>query len=86
MVRGTLTKNSWFHEGVSRRKAEDLLRSKAFGSFLVRASQNSPGDFSISVRSKCQTRQVPALALQCCPAVWAISNYCGGALLQTITK
>ncbi|XP_053113060.1 GRB2-related adapter protein 2 [Hemicordylus capensis] len=41
---------SWFHEGVSRHEAENMLRDKAVGSFIVRASQNSPGDFSISVR------------------------------------
>ncbi|XP_062990707.1 GRB2-related adapter protein 2 [Elgaria multicarinata webbii] len=41
---------SWFHEGVSRHKAENMLRDKGVGSFIVRASQNSSGDFSISVR------------------------------------
>ncbi|XP_060101402.1 GRB2-related adapter protein 2 isoform X3 [Heteronotia binoei] len=41
---------SWFHEGVSRHQAENKLREKGVGCFIVRASQNSPGDFSISVR------------------------------------
>lgn len=41
---------SWFHEEVSRHAAENMLRAKGVGSFIVRASQNSPGDFSISVR------------------------------------
>ncbi|KAJ7330058.1 hypothetical protein JRQ81_016232 [Phrynocephalus forsythii] len=41
---------SWFHEGVSRHKAESLLKDKSVGFFIVRASQNSSGDFSISVR------------------------------------
>uniref|UniRef100_A0ACB8FMY0 GRB2- adapter protein 2 n=2 Tax=Sphaerodactylus townsendi TaxID=933632 RepID=A0ACB8FMY0_9SAUR len=41
---------SWFQEGVSRHQAENKLREKGVGSFIVRASQNSPGDFSISVR------------------------------------
>ncbi|KAJ6651223.1 hypothetical protein lerEdw1_021179 [Lerista edwardsae] len=41
---------SWFHEDVSRHAAENMLRGKGVGSFIVRASQNSPGDFSISVR------------------------------------
>ncbi|XP_070610908.1 GRB2-related adapter protein 2 [Erythrolamprus reginae] len=41
---------SWFQEKVSRHMAETMLRDKGVGAFLVRASQNSPGDFSISVR------------------------------------
>uniref|UniRef100_A0A674IB81 GRB2 related adaptor protein 2 n=1 Tax=Terrapene triunguis TaxID=2587831 RepID=A0A674IB81_9SAUR len=40
----------WFNEGISRHEAENLLMSKEVGSFIIRASQNSPGDFSISVR------------------------------------
>uniref|UniRef100_A0A8D2LQN7 GRB2 related adaptor protein 2 n=1 Tax=Varanus komodoensis TaxID=61221 RepID=A0A8D2LQN7_VARKO len=41
---------SWFQEGVTRHEAEKMLRDKEIGSFIVRASQNSSGDFSISVR------------------------------------
>ncbi|XP_072856247.1 GRB2-related adapter protein 2 isoform X2 [Pogona vitticeps] len=41
---------SWFHEDVSRHKAESMLKDKNVGSFIVRASQNSSGVFSISVR------------------------------------
>ncbi|XP_042553891.1 GRB2-related adapter protein 2 isoform X1 [Dipodomys spectabilis] len=40
----------WFHEGLSRHQAEHLLMGKDVGFFLIRASQSSPGDFSISVR------------------------------------
>ncbi|CAI9165949.1 unnamed protein product [Rangifer tarandus platyrhynchus] len=40
----------WFHEGLSRHQAESLLMSKELGCFIIRASQSSPGDFSISVR------------------------------------
>uniref|UniRef100_A0A8C8RCR8 GRB2 related adaptor protein 2 n=1 Tax=Pelusios castaneus TaxID=367368 RepID=A0A8C8RCR8_9SAUR len=36
------------HLGISRHEAENLLMSKEIGSFIIRASQNSPGDFSIS--------------------------------------
>ncbi|XP_060633071.2 GRB2-related adapter protein 2 [Anolis sagrei] len=43
---------NWFHEGVSRHKAENMLKDKVVGAFIVRASQNSPGDFSISVRNE----------------------------------
>uniref|UniRef100_A0A8C3NLY6 Uncharacterized protein n=1 Tax=Geospiza parvula TaxID=87175 RepID=A0A8C3NLY6_GEOPR len=35
---------------ISRHEAENLLMSKGVGCFIVRASQNSHGDFSISVR------------------------------------
>ncbi|XP_065508716.1 GRB2-related adapter protein 2 isoform X3 [Caloenas nicobarica] len=41
---------SWFDERISRHEAENTLMSKGVGSFIVRASQNSHGDFSISVR------------------------------------
>ncbi|KAF1442387.1 GRB2-related adapter protein 2, partial [Aptenodytes patagonicus] len=40
----------WFDERISRHEAENILMSKGVGSFIVRASQNSQGDFSISVR------------------------------------
>ncbi|KAM6215348.1 GRB2-related adapter protein 2 [Rhynchocyon petersi] len=40
----------WFHEGLSRHQAENLLMGKEVGFFIMRASQSSPGDFSISVR------------------------------------
>ncbi|RMC03184.1 hypothetical protein DUI87_20378 [Hirundo rustica rustica] len=40
----------WFDEKISRHEAENLLMSKGVGCFIVRASQNSYGDFSISVR------------------------------------
>nr|KAF6495085.1 GRB2 related adaptor protein 2 [Rousettus aegyptiacus] len=40
----------WFHEGLTRHQAEDLLMGKDVGFFIIRASQSSPGDFSISVR------------------------------------
>ncbi|XP_026963514.1 GRB2-related adapter protein 2 isoform X1 [Sagmatias obliquidens] len=40
----------WFHEGLSRHQAESLLMGKEVGCFIIRASQSSPGDFSISVR------------------------------------
>uniref|UniRef100_A0A8C0F701 GRB2 related adaptor protein 2 n=1 Tax=Bubo bubo TaxID=30461 RepID=A0A8C0F701_BUBBB len=42
--------DSWFDESISRHEAENILMSKGVGSFIVRASQNSHGDFSISVR------------------------------------
>ncbi|KAJ8263902.1 hypothetical protein GJAV_G00142890 [Gymnothorax javanicus] len=41
---------SWFQENASRGTAEESLMSRELGAFLIRGSQSSPGDFSISVR------------------------------------
>ncbi|KAK3520604.1 hypothetical protein QTP70_028617 [Hemibagrus guttatus] len=41
---------SWFKENASRSTSEEMLMSQEVGSFLIRGSQSSPGDFSISVR------------------------------------
>ncbi|NP_001017756.1 GRB2-related adapter protein 2a [Danio rerio] len=41
---------SWFKESASRGSAEETLMSREVGAFLIRGSQSSPGDFSISVR------------------------------------
>ncbi|CAN0210315.1 unnamed protein product [Lampetra planeri] len=41
----------WFHGRISRAKAEELLASQRNdGAFLVRESESSPGDFSLSVK------------------------------------
>ncbi|XP_030591685.1 GRB2-related adapter protein 2a [Archocentrus centrarchus] len=40
----------WFKEDASRSAAEELLKSKSVGEFLIRGCQTSPGDFSISVK------------------------------------
>ncbi|XP_029446038.1 GRB2-related adapter protein 2 [Rhinatrema bivittatum] len=42
----------WYHEGISRHEAEAVLMSKDTGCFIIRASQNSLGEFSISVRQE----------------------------------
>lgn len=41
---------TWYHKGLSRHEAEDILMKKGLGFFIIRDSQSSPGDFSISVR------------------------------------
>lgn len=41
---------SWFQEAASRVSAEAELMSRGVGAFVIRGSQTSPGDFSISVR------------------------------------
>ncbi|KAM9324509.1 GRB2-related adapter protein 2 [Gastrophryne carolinensis] len=40
----------WFCEDLSRTEAENVLLKKPLGSFIIRASQTSKGEFSISVR------------------------------------
>ncbi|KAK9403884.1 Abelson tyrosine-protein kinase 2 [Crotalus adamanteus] len=46
----SLEKHSWYHGPVSRSAAEYLLSSLINGSFLVRESESSPGQLSISLR------------------------------------
>ncbi|XP_059809565.1 GRB2-related adapter protein-like [Hypanus sabinus] len=41
---------SWFHAGIGRSEAENILLEQDLGAFLIRASQSSKKDFSISVR------------------------------------
>lgn len=40
----------WFKENASRSSAEDLLRNRDVGAFVIRGCQSSPNDFSISVK------------------------------------
>lgn len=41
----------WFHTNLTGQNAETLLKARGIdGSYLVRPSQNTPGDFSLSVR------------------------------------
>ena len=46
----SLDKYLWYHGPVSRNAAEYLLSSGINGSFLVRESESSPGQRSISLR------------------------------------
>uniref|UniRef100_A0A8C1R8I8 Osteoclast-stimulating factor 1 n=1 Tax=Cyprinus carpio TaxID=7962 RepID=A0A8C1R8I8_CYPCA len=41
---------SWYQENTSRQSAQEELMYQPVGSFLIRGSQSSPGEFSISVR------------------------------------
>uniref|UniRef100_A0A8C1BE57 Osteoclast-stimulating factor 1 n=1 Tax=Cyprinus carpio carpio TaxID=630221 RepID=A0A8C1BE57_CYPCA len=47
---------SWYKENASRGSAEEILMSREVGAFLIRGSQSSPGDFSISVRHDCDVQ------------------------------
>jgi len=42
---------SWYHGSISRRNAEQLLRMRREGSYLVRTSESNKLDYSLSVRS-----------------------------------
>uniref|UniRef100_A0A4W4EAL1 GRB2 related adaptor protein 2b n=1 Tax=Electrophorus electricus TaxID=8005 RepID=A0A4W4EAL1_ELEEL len=44
----TLNIPSWYQEDTSRFAAESMLMSKPIGAFLIRSSQSSPGEFSMS--------------------------------------
>lgn len=46
----------WFQENASRNNAEELLRNKDVGDFVIRGCQSSPGDFSISVKHECDVQ------------------------------
>lgn len=40
----------WYQESASRSTAEELLRQRDVGEFVIRGCQSSPGEFSISVK------------------------------------
>lgn len=40
---------SWYHGSISREKAEELLKPREDGLFLIRESVNYPGDFTLCV-------------------------------------
>lgn len=41
---------SWYYGRITRADAEKLLANKPEGGFLIRISESSPGDFSLSVK------------------------------------
>lgn len=41
---------SWYYGRITRADAERLLMNKHEGAFLIRISESSPGDFSLSVK------------------------------------
>ena len=43
--------SSWYHGRITRNKAEEqLLKQPIDGAFLIRESESTPGDFSLSVK------------------------------------
>lgn len=42
--------HNWYRGRITRADAERFLVDKAEGSFLIRVSESSPGDFSLSVK------------------------------------
>ncbi|KAG7219377.1 hypothetical protein INR49_019083 [Caranx melampygus] len=51
----------WFQENATRNAAEELLRHKDIGEFVIRGSQSSPGDFSISVKHESDVQHFKVL-------------------------
>ncbi|XP_039092855.1 LOW QUALITY PROTEIN: tyrosine-protein kinase Srms [Hyaena hyaena] len=54
----TLSDQPWFFSGISRARAQQMLLSAANapGAFLIRPSESSRGDYSLSVRSQARVR------------------------------
>ncbi|XP_074605573.1 growth factor receptor-bound protein 2 drk [Brevipalpus obovatus] len=42
--------HEWYYGRITRADAEKLLKNKHEGAFLIRVSESSPGDFSLSVK------------------------------------
>ncbi|XP_008327360.1 GRB2-related adapter protein 2a isoform X2 [Cynoglossus semilaevis] len=51
----------WFQENFSRSEAEEQLRNNDVGAFLIRESQTSRGEFSISVKHKSDVQHFKVL-------------------------
>lgn len=45
-----MKKHDWYYGRITRADAEKLLANKHEGAFLIRVSESSPGDFSLSVK------------------------------------
>lgn len=45
-----MRKHDWYYGRITRADAEKLLMNKHEGAFLIRVSESSPGDFSLSVK------------------------------------
>ncbi|XP_018497662.1 protein enhancer of sevenless 2B [Galendromus occidentalis] len=45
-----MRKHDWYYGRITRADAEKLLSNKHEGAFLIRVSESSPGDFSLSVK------------------------------------
>ncbi|XP_060774801.1 GRB2-related adapter protein 2b [Neoarius graeffei] len=52
---------SWYQENMSRRTSENTLMPQPIGSFIIRGSQSSPGNFSISVRHEADVQHFKVL-------------------------
>ncbi|XP_047669831.1 GRB2-related adapter protein 2b isoform X1 [Tachysurus fulvidraco] len=52
---------SWYQEDMSRRASESTLMPQPIGSFIIRGSQSSPGNFSISVRHEADVQHFKVL-------------------------
>lgn len=69
----------WFKENSTRSAAEEYLRRGNVGEFVIRGSQSSPGDFSISVKWAEERLAYPVYA----PSSVVISPLLGRGATQT---
>ncbi|XP_067932209.1 serine-rich adhesin for platelets-like isoform X3 [Watersipora subatra] len=54
-----ITQQLWYHGAIQRFQAEELLRTKPDGSFLIRESSNSPRDKTLSLKNHSTFRHCP---------------------------
>uniref|UniRef100_W5LE72 Osteoclast-stimulating factor 1 n=1 Tax=Astyanax mexicanus TaxID=7994 RepID=W5LE72_ASTMX len=57
----TLNIPRWYQDDISRQEAESMLKSQPIGAFIIRDSQSSPGDLSISVRHESDVQHFKVL-------------------------
>ncbi|XP_072538937.1 GRB2-related adapter protein 2b [Salminus brasiliensis] len=57
----TLNIPRWYQDNISRQEAESTLKCQPIGAFIIRDSQSSPGDLSISVRHESDVQHFKVL-------------------------
>ncbi|XP_045583428.1 growth factor receptor-bound protein 2 isoform X1 [Procambarus clarkii] len=57
--------HEWYYGRITRADAEKLLLNKHEGAFLIRVSESSPGDFSLSVNGSLEDKDKPHSSPRC---------------------